>query len=42
MPARLEALLDYVAGKKFTKLKALADLNNKKLEPLIIPSAKRK
>eukprot|EP00731_Ephydatia_muelleri_P023900 Em0016g171a len=41
MPARLEALLDYVAGKKFTKLKAVADLNYNKLEPLIIPSAKR-
>lgn len=42
MPARLEAVRTYVSGKKFAKLKALADLNRKKLEPLIIPSVKRK
>lgn len=42
MPARLDAVRAYVNGKKFIKLKAAADLNYKGLEPLIIPSQKRK
>ena len=42
MPLRLEVLRSYVAGKKFTRLRAEAGFDYKSLEPLIISSVKRR